>query len=566
MCRLMAPSALYAILLSLALTPAAPQNRTQSDKLTFSANLVLVPVVVTDKHGSHVRGLTRDDFEVKENGNVQKIASFEEITAESSAVQRPPVPPNVFTNQIIAQHAKKLEIIALDLVNTGFNDRYQARRGLVEFLSKSLGEDALLALLVFEPNRVRLVHNFTSDPSVLAAAIKRVEAPPSSQDTSTLGVTGDADAEAAQINAILSDTGEISNVPSQAPVKRAATVVDVSRQGRQDLIILECFQRAAQYLAGVPGRKSLIWASTGFKLTISPLPGALTGATPEDLQRTLRMLQDANVAVYPVDVSGLLAKAQNAPVVNNTPIPGSGGDVRARSAALGALDAGLLTDPTQDKHLYMGIMADATGGRAFYNNNNLEDLFRRASQDSGEYYMLAYYTSDTGKPGWRKLDVRIHRDGVQVRHRTGFFFTNAARDPETTRQADEVMALTSSLNFTSLPITATWQQTEPAGTNRKIHFSLSIPPSATNIDTDHENRISIDFLALALGAKGQEAAKVTQRVDRKLPPAGVAQIQARGITYSNVLTLVPGEYKVHIVVRDNLTGNIGSVVAPLKVE
>jgi hypothetical protein len=180
--------------------------------------------------------------------------------------------------------------------------------------------------------------------------------------------------------------------------------------------------------------------------------------------------------------------------------------------------------------------------------------------------MLAFYTKDIGKLGWHKIDVKVHHEGAQIRYRTGFFVTKDMKNPESTRQADELMAMTSLLPFTSLPINGQWQQVEPAGAKRKVHFALSLPPGVTQIDTDHENRINLDFLAVARNASGDEVARVSQQLDRKLPPAGVTQIQGNGITYTNVLTMPPGQYNVSIVVRDNLSNRMGSVVAPLKVD
>src|SRR5215471_3599600 len=73
-------------------------------KISVSSNIVLVPVVVNDKRGQHVPGLTADDFEIREDGQVQKIASFEEISAEKTPVQLVAVAPNSFSNQIVASH------------------------------------------------------------------------------------------------------------------------------------------------------------------------------------------------------------------------------------------------------------------------------------------------------------------------------------------------------------------------------------------------------------------------------------------------------------------------------
>ena len=155
---------------------------------------------------------------------------------------------------------------------------------------------------------------------------------------------------------------------------------------------------------------------------------------------------------------------------------------------------------------------------------------------------------------------------MQVRSRDGFFLTKDMQNPEATRQTDESMAVTSSLSFTTLPISGMWQEIEPAGDKRKVHFSLFIPPGATAIDAEHDNHIKVDFLGIARDFKGKDVAAFSQQLDKKLPPAGVSQIQASGLTYVNTLTIPPGQYNVSIVVRDNLTGKIGSVVAPLRVD
>jgi VWFA-related protein len=135
------------------------QENTPPTKFVSGSSLVLVPVVVTDQHGDHVAGLTRDDFELKQDGKDQKIVGFEEITSESTPVQYGNIPRRAFTNQAVSQHPKKLEIVVLDLLNTPLLKQAQARTGLIEFLSKSASEDALIALVVLQGNGIHLIHS-----------------------------------------------------------------------------------------------------------------------------------------------------------------------------------------------------------------------------------------------------------------------------------------------------------------------------------------------------------------------------------------------------------------------
>lgn len=601
--RLIAFVSLFAIFFTFVVPVSIAQEKTP--KFTAGTNVVLVPVVVTDKHGAHISGLAAADFELKEDGKPQKIASLEEITSEATPAQRMSGSPTFFTNQVVAQHPKKLVIIALDLVNTTFAGRSEARRGLISFLSKSVNENTLAALVVFHLNGVAMIHNFTSDPEILINAIKRLQTPPSVVEAPALNVSADASTdprntamtttsassaghtvfegrtiglplenlEAAELAAIFEGSATVDtsgSVAQQAASVRSmiaanAAKMDISFQHQAGLVTLECFQQLAQYFASVPGRKSLIWASSGFNFAIGSIAGEATrGTTSEDWERTVHMLSDANIAVYPVDVSGLLTTgAGSSNVLANLPV---GGGIAGRSAMLQSVEAGMFNDPTEAKHETMRTVADRTGGEAFYNANDSDKLFQRAASDSSQYYMLSFYTKNVNKEGWHKIELKARRDGTQVRYRTGFFVTKDMRNPELTRQADELMAMTSPLNFATLPLSGEWQQVEAAGNKRKVHFLLNLPPGATTIDTDHENHINVDFIAVAKDASGKDVAQISQRLDRKLPQPGVDQIENHGLSYANTLTVPPGAYKVAIVVRDNLTGKIGSVVSPLKVE
>ncbi|HKD79159.1 MAG TPA: VWA domain-containing protein [Candidatus Angelobacter sp.] len=546
---------------------AADQPQAQPNApYTFSigANMVLVPVVVSDKHGQHVTGLTANDFELREDGKEQKIAGFEEINAEKTAVQRVVVAPNSFTNQVAAAHPKKLEIILLDLLNTPVSGRVEARRGLAQFLSQSTEPDTLLALLVLRGDGVQIIHNFTSDPSVLVAAVKKAQAPAAALDSPALNTNGgDVDAEARQIHAIVTGQNAAATVGGSANPTGALVAMergqealtDKSRQDADALLTLRGLQQIARYFAAVPGRKSLIWASTGFRFNLGSMAGEATrGTTVNDWQRTARMLQDANIAVYPVDVGGLPPAVASAEVHGEIPTAGD------------AIASGMIADPSTGKHQTMEQLAGMTGGQAFYNLNNSDEFFRRASQDSEQYYMLAYYTTNTAAPGWRKLSVRVHHDNVRLRTRSGFFFNNAARDPESTRQSDEFSALTSALESTSLPIKGEWTQTEVSGNQRKVHFALTLPPGAVLLDREHENRVSVDFLIYVWNAEGKEEEKIGQRLERPLTADEISELQTKGLSYENVFTLPPGKYDVHFVVRDNLRGKLGSVVTQLTVE
>jgi VWFA-related protein len=119
----------------LALTPPTAGQNPPSAEATFSARteLVTVPVIVTDKSGSHLQNLKKEDFIILEDGKEQKIASFEEIVKPSSPVQPVTKQPNQFSN-VLVQGAvpMRLTILVLDLINTPFEDRIYAEQQILK--------------------------------------------------------------------------------------------------------------------------------------------------------------------------------------------------------------------------------------------------------------------------------------------------------------------------------------------------------------------------------------------------------------------------------------------------
>lgn len=555
----------------------AATTRSQTNKIKIVTNTVVVPVVVSNKDGSHVTGLNEGVFEIRENGQVQKVISFEEINANSAPVPKLQLPLNRFTNSFEVKSSKTLEVIALDLINTPFVHQAEATKALTGFLLHLVHPNTLVSLFVLEPNNVHIIHNFTDDRGILIEALKKVDSRASSRDAQNLslgaGMTDEASIEASQFEAIVAGAGAIGYSASATEIAAASAraaaaraLVDASVQNQEARETLEELQQIAAYLANVPGRKLLIWASSGFKLSTHAMAGEMRGADVETTKAAIRQLQQANVSVYPIDVSGLLPSRPGAPVNVSVPIVGSDpGSVNARSAQMEAYEAGLLDDPVAAKHQTMSYMASATGGEAYYNQNDLEKLLRRAVDDSSQYYLVTYNTNEGGREAWRKLEVKVEGSGYKVRSRSGFFFTSGIRAEDKIVQAEELLAVTSLLNFSQLPLTGTWLPIEGSGPKRKVPFTLALGAGAVTIDTEHNNRINLDFIVIATSPDGKEAGRMTQRLDRTLPPAAVSQVQSAGLTYANSLELSPGDYTVHLVVRDNQSGKIGSVVPQLKV-
>src|SRR5690348_15696507 len=112
-----------------------PPDETQSS-FKARAELVTVPVVVTDKSGAHIENLKKEDFSVLEDGKEQKLATFEEIQTHAEPVPRTSAQPNQFSNFVPGESSPtRLIMIILDMINTPFEDQAYAKKQLLKYLA-----------------------------------------------------------------------------------------------------------------------------------------------------------------------------------------------------------------------------------------------------------------------------------------------------------------------------------------------------------------------------------------------------------------------------------------------
>jgi len=542
---------------------AFAKDKDSGTDVKFSARteLVLIPTLVTDKSGAHITGLKKEDFTVFENGAEQKIATFEEITSDPQRLARLRN-PNEFSNSLgSGGSTRRVTLIVLDFINTRFADQAYARQELLKYLAQSVDRREPTGLFTLTRSGMHVVHDFTTDPRVLVAALHKVKG-----DTSQLVDTPE-DVEA--ITGTASPDGSAGLDPGMVQTeaqKLQAMIEDAElnfQSFQQRLAItytLEGMQQVAQAIAGFPGRKSLIWAGGGFPFSVSDNTMQLAPAGRDSLtdvlplyERTWQLLNDAQISLYPVDVKGLTTNMPTASISN----PGKN---FVRNTSWRQMD----TQAT------LQTFAAATGGRAYYNSNDLVKGFHDAVGDSSEYYMLGYYLDHSNtKSGWRKLSVKVKRDKVEVRARSGFFVTHTTTDPTTSRDSDIVSALQSPLDYTALQLVVRWGAVEPskeAGKKRVIYL-VDVEPDPALIDVADNNHMALEFVAGARTPDGKQSGQpVGKKFDMHPTPEHLATIREKGISYRDALDLPPGEYTVRIVVRDNLSGRIGSVAAPLKLE
>src|SRR5208282_5498750 len=386
-----------------------------------------------------------EDFTVLENGAEQKIATFEEITSDPQRWSRPKN-PNEFANSLSGESSnRRITLLVLDLINTSFMAQANAREELLKYLAQSVDQREPTALYTLTRNGIQVVHDFTSDPRILVAALHQVRG-----DTThdTMIDPAGVNSEAQKIQSMMGD----AETNFRSFERRLAITYT-----------LDGLEQVAQALAGFPGRKSLIWAGGGFPFSVGDDMhlASIGGDTLSDLlpmyEHTWQLLNNAQIALYPVDVKGLVVPLASASVGN--PGKNYGRNMNRR---------------LMETQANSEIFASMTGGRAYYNSNDL---------------------------------VRGFRD------------------------------------------------------------AMHLAPDAALIDDADNNHVELDFVALVKTPDGKQVDQPRdQKIDTHLTPEKLSSIRQNGVGYKGFLDLAPGEYAVRFVVRDDLSGRIGSVAAPLKVE
>ena len=547
---------------SIFLTLPAP-GKNSNVKITSSTELVLVPAVVTEKSGEHITGLKGEDFQVLENGVEQKLATFEEITTDTHLWTRPSR-PNEFTNSATGGVARgRITMIVLDFINTAFSDQAYARGELIKYLIRSTDQQEPTALFSLTRSGLHVIHDFTADPHILLAALHKVAGDTVPGAGAALDPQS-VELEAARINGtIRNNEGGLESYEQYVAIEDT----------------LQAMQFLAQAYRGYPVRKSVIWITGGFPFTVRgdtmlPGPGNFSLSDVEsDYERTWQLMNDAQMALYPVEAGGLMGMQGLSAAMPYQGLSNPSGANRSPNLATPNPGTSLVfasTATLQDVHFTFTTFASMTGGRAFINRNDLDEGFRRAASDSAQYYMLGYYLDRSKKKeGWMRLTVKVQREHATVRARNGFFLTKATTDPDADHDRDVKMALSSPFEYSGLALTARWGNVESGSAAGKKHIGYTVhidpdPGLFTGIDNNH---VKLEFLALVKSPEGKKVGDlVIRRVDGHTSSEQIAAFQKQGLDGEGGLDLAGGEYTVRFVVRDGLSGRIGAVDAPLKVD
>ena len=391
---------------------------------------VLVPVVVTDKQGHHVTGLTQADFKLFEDGVEQKITAFSServdvATSAAPAGSQPepgqPAPAAVESpNPLPARHTY---VICLDTLHTSFADSVHVRGALQSLFQREQAGDSRYVVIALGRS-LEVLQNPTSDPSQVLGTLDGA----SFRSLFQRGPKGSAQFDVSSFEQQLERVRAACDAhePACDIEKRALPAqadASTERERSRTTEFLAQFRSVVEQLARDTGRRTLILISDGILLSPGRIPyGLLEAYFPEfrstrkfetmhDLMEPIfRQAVKANVAIYTIDSRGLYT---------------SSGMDASRGAYHGQVAREWDAIAT-DEGLTLSEIAAATGGTAFKNSNDLLFGLQRAFADGREYYTLAYVSTNEAQNGkFRKIEVRVRDSKAVVNAKRGYWAASA---------------------------------------------------------------------------------------------------------------------------------------------
>jgi hypothetical protein len=215
---------------------------------------------------------------------------------------------------------------------------------------------------------------------------------------------------------------------------------------------------------------------------------------------------------------------------------------------------------TQDN---MKEMASQTGGKAYYNRNDLDNAVALASKDGSAYYALSYVSTNKKFNGdYRSIKVEVKRPNLQVRHRAGYFAYDIDK-PSKGKKGDSnsgKLTLADVMSDSTLVLFDAQVAAQPG----KATVVFRVEPKSVSWGDPGKHDVDMDLYVLAVGGDSKVAANQGMTVAQSLDDNQYAQVAQGGLVVPVEIAVPKGEYSLKLAVRDNRTGMIGSMTVPLK--
>jgi VWFA-related protein len=561
---------------------AASDQKIPAVKVT--TRLVVVDVVAHDKKGRAVTDLELPDLRILEDGKEQVIRSFVLQQPGASAVEsvqeQAALPANMVSNARKFPPNTALNVILLDSLNSTFLNQAYVRIEMVKFLEK-LPQGQPVAVFTLG-RRLHMVQDFTTDLTQLKAVVNAFKGESSAFLQNPTGTTEMS--MVPQGFAAQALTDPIGGDPALLyQMKEFAEQTTADQSDMRVQYTFSALLSLGRILSRYPGRKNLIWVSESIPMNVFATVTSKVGIQPgsdqvqdvytghisdrthgDQLAYLANLLTDAQVSVYPVDARGLVGSALYN-VANG--ITGQG-----VMGGLGMQGEGKQAEALFQAHASMLDIAEKTGGKAYYNRNDIDNALGDGIRDGSTYYILGYYPESKKWDGkFRKIQVKTRRKGIDLRYRTGYFAVDREADmaqhPER-KDVDYNLALSmQSPIYSALLFKA--EVNPPAADSTTVVLRYAINPESIQFIPDAEGlqRAQVDCAVRAFSSDDMDNPVKTEgtKVNAALKPDAFTKVKSKFFPCELKVDLPPGHYFLRLAVRDSNSGSVGSVNAQVTV-
>jgi VWFA-related protein len=541
-------------------SPTPTQQGTPATRLQVTTRLVQINVIVNDKHGNPITGLTKEDFVLLDNKTPQEIQLFSAETNLPTAQSSSPAPPDTYSNHLAQDAAvpASVTLILLDALNTEFADQALTRKQVLRFLDKLRPQDRVA--LYWLGNKLYVLNDFTSDVASLREALGY-----SKGETNRDLVESNVD----YLNPANPNPSIPQGVPASQTSNREAfrsafdqRVANESTKNRVRLTTAALIA-IAHHLGSLAGRKNLVWVSGSFPFSLGQQKFDLSwaddtggGSFSGEIARAAQALTDAGVAVYPVDARGLMGNGLTAAGdYSEAPHPefsGEGNEHLPSRVAPGNLET-------------MKTLAERTGGKAFYGSNNLSEAIRRAIDDSRVTYTLGFYPTAAKWDGaFHTIKVRVKIPGAEVRSRTGYFaLADSAKTPPRSLQTIISQTAISQLDATAIGLRV---HILPASSPAEQALSIDLHIDLHDIHMELNNDLwtsTLQTVFLQLDDRGEIIQALDETLQVTLPQPVYEQALTGGLRNTRRMRILRRAARLCVVIRDPTNGSLGSLSIPI---
>src|SRR5262245_49031286 len=399
--------------------PPKKPTPSQEEVVRVYTELVQTDVMVFDKQGRFVNGLTSNDFQLKVDGKTRPIQSFDLIKAGSNeevqlsaARGGPPAPLTSPTRPIPLDRGRTVFFFIDDfhLDPAGFA---AARKVLTQFIENEMGQNDQVAITTAS-GQAGFLEQLTNNQTVLGQAIQRLaprsysvrdtDRPPMGEYEALLIDLGELDVFDVFVTQTLRFNPGMSLQTAQGIVRARAQGL-LSQSGAFNTYTLSGLEKRVRSLSAVPGRKVLFLLSNGFLIQNKRTDSI------SRLRQITAAAAKSGVVIYSIDTRGLVGDLEHDLSVERAWDP-TGDLMRSMRGELMASQDGL------------NALARDTGGRPFFNTNDFRPGVASAVKETSVYYLLAWKPDlEQPKPGrFRNIEVSVvGRPELTVRVRRGFF-------------------------------------------------------------------------------------------------------------------------------------------------